>query len=403
MMLGKKILQVIKAPKVSLLNYLRVLRKEPRLTDAAPEDTSDVELPSHNVESDGRRNVTNLPSHNLQSSQVGNISELPSPNVKATEQLHFQKSVVSKGKGGSSSPGDRPPDGRRIPDSIPCGPPPTENRLPFEDPSSSSKPYGVMPFMGAADVDPFDGQCDSSNLPDEQYQYTSSHHSSAVDLVIAVDFGTTFSGVAWAHSSALDGSHQSQLVDSIHTVRTWPNPNRDYLEKTPTLLSYRCDPPLWGGRVKTSDDLIVRYFKLGLEMKFPSEFKPLQEFLLSQSRYLPDREPIDFCADYLAALLEFVKNNVLSLIYDPKMLSSMQISYVLAVPAIWTDKAKDLIRQAANRAGIPTRSLTLITEPEAAALYCSIFRDAVELKPGDRFVVCDAGGGTVVRHLWAIS
>jgi hypothetical protein len=38
----------------------------------------------------------------------------------------------------------------------------------------------------------------------------------------------------------------------------------------------------------------------------------------------------------------------------------------------------------------------MVTEPEAAALYCATICEELELEAGDRFVVCDAGGGTVV-------
>jgi molecular chaperone DnaK (HSP70) len=50
------------------------------------------------------------------------------------------------------------------------------------------------------------------------------------------------------------------------------------------------------------------------------------------------------------------------------------------------------LRQAASLAGISP--VTLIKEPEAAALYTMHDLDFA-LNPGDAFVLCDAGGGTV--------
>lgn len=41
------------------------------------------------------------------------------------------------------------------------------------------------------------------------------------------------------------------------------------------------------------------------------------------------------------------------------------------------------------------RKLQIITEPEAAAIYALDTMDPTELKVGDTFVLCDAGGGTV--------
>jgi molecular chaperone DnaK (HSP70) len=72
------------------------------------------------------------------------------------------------------------------------------------------------------------------------------------------------------------------------------------------------------------------------------------------------------------------------------------MSYIITVPAIWSDMAKNLTRKAASRAGFPDDKITLITEPEAAALYCATNSLEVDLYDGDRFLVCDAGGGTVV-------
>lgn len=59
------------------------------------------------------------------------------------------------------------------------------------------------------------------------------------------------------------------------------------------------------------------------------------------------------------------------------------------------------MRQAALKAGLisaydPLDRLVLISEPEAAALYCEeTMSDRVQFKQGDRILVCDAGGGTV--------
>jgi hypothetical protein len=46
------------------------------------------------------------------------------------------------------------------------------------------------------------------------------------------------------------------------------------------------------------------------------------------------------------------------------------------------------------------------SEPEAAAVHCAHLTDLHKLKPSQIFMICDAGGGTVVRfrplmdHLW---
>lgn len=67
---------------------------------------------------------------------------------------------------------------------------------------------------------------------------------------------------------------------------------------------------------------------------------------------------------------------------------------------MWSDRAKAIMREAAIRAELinsndhPDR-LMLISEPEAAALYCEKKSEQFNLKHGQRFMICDAGGGTV--------
>jgi hypothetical protein len=98
----------------------------------------------------------------------------------------------------------------------------------------------------------------------------------------------------------------------------------------------------------------------------------------------------------------------------------------LTVPAAWDARGCDMMREAAITAGL-VRSigardrdwrdrLHIITygcplalfscwvlthcnfsEPEAAAVHCAHLTDLHRLKPSQIFMICDAGGGTVVR------
>lgn len=85
-------------------------------------------------------------------------------------------------------------------------------------------------------------------------------------------------------------------------------------------------------------------------------------------------------------------------------LKPSEIIWVLTVPAIWNDAAKQFMREAAIQAGIPDDYLTIALEPEAAALFCrhlpsGRFRgeyvNLASLQPGEQYMVLDAGGGTV--------
>lgn len=110
------------------------------------------------------------------------------------------------------------------------------------------------------------------------------------------------------------------------------------------------------------------------------------------------RSSVSNIADYLRALHKHVLEDVtkgFAKNYDPDT-----FRYCLTVPAMWSDLAKHSMRKAAAMAGLirqsdPQDRLILISEPEAAALYCERMCEQVNLKKGDRMLICDAGGGTV--------
>jgi molecular chaperone DnaK (HSP70) len=64
---------------------------------------------------------------------------------------------------------------------------------------------------------------------------------------------------------------------------------------------------------------------------------------------------------------------------------------------MWSDRAKATMREAAIKAGLIEENdhrdrLMLISEPEAAALYCEKKCEQFDLRHGDKFMICDAGG-----------
>ena len=227
-------------------------------------------------------------------------------------------------------------------------------------------------------------------------------------IIIAIDFGTTFSGVAYS-TEALAVSDKSvpltelrELIRRVDVLRVWPEIDQSYQEKTATRLAYQDGKVLaWGGKVNDlRHKTIVEYFKLGLQenpAQLKTESLQLHAFACDTNwkhSELPDKTAEDYTADFMKQLYQWVRPK---LPFAPKFLSSNQVEYVLTVPAMWGDKAKDATRRAAVRAGMPVEDLHLITEPEAAAVYCATMCEQVDLQKGDCFVICDAGGGTVVR------
>ncbi|XP_052816550.1 heat shock 70 kDa protein 12A-like isoform X2 [Mya arenaria] len=73
------------------------------------------------------------------------------------------------------------------------------------------------------------------------------------------------------------------------------------------------------------------------------------------------------------------------------------ILYVITVPAIWNDAAKEFMRKAALRAGLDNDRIKLALEPEAASIWCQHIDISLKTdlsKTGSQYMVVDLGGET---------
>ena len=79
-----------------------------------------------------------------------------------------------------------------------------------------------------------------------------------------------------------------------------------------------------------------------------------------------------------------------------QVVKSTPLEFVVTVPAIWSDLAKDKTKQACQKASsLNAQKVHLVSEPEAAAVYALHGLDPHGLKINDTVVIVDAGGGTV--------
>ncbi|KAL3300171.1 hsp70 family chaperone [Colletotrichum asianum] len=212
-------------------------------------------------------------------------------------------------------------------------------------------------------------------------------------LVIGIDFGTTFSGVAW--STAADFAR-----NEINLVTSWPGSGTQEA-KAPTELFYEDGQVMWGYDIPLDADPI-RWFKL-LLVKDEDLTKELRnsEPLVHARKFVDETEkkPVELIADYLRALFEHTLY-VIRKARGQSVLDALRFHVVITVPAIWQDYARRDMEQAAEMAGIMDSrpagqtKLTFAPEPEAAALS-TMYESGRNLNKGDVFVICDAGGGTV--------
>ncbi|KAI5788706.1 hypothetical protein FPQ18DRAFT_343143 [Pyronema domesticum] len=201
-------------------------------------------------------------------------------------------------------------------------------------------------------------------------------------IVVGIDFGTTYSAAAWASTAS---------PDHITLIGNWPTVGTRTHHSAPTEISYpgahtgNTTDFQWGYDIP-STWLRLKWFKLLLETN---------DARVHSSMPLPqDMTPTDVARDYLSALYKHTMET-LNRQNSKALMDTMKVEFVVTVPAVWSDAAKNRTRKAAETAGMGHHNLSLLSEPEAAAIYSIKIQDTGSIKVGNRIVVCDAGGGTV--------
>ncbi|EAW11693.1 uncharacterized protein ACLA_093920 [Aspergillus clavatus NRRL 1] len=218
-------------------------------------------------------------------------------------------------------------------------------------------------------------------------------------IVVGIDFGTSNSGfsVAWALQTS---------PDDVEVLSAWPGGGNststsgnifhhqlirsETTPRVPTTISYENNQILWGHQTSMFGE-VIRGIKLLLDPTQEIKHTPVAESKKILEKY--NKDPADVARDHLQLLIAKTKEVLKCRFGDA--IETMEIQYVMTVPAVWTDKAKNNTLTAATEAGIPVTDLTLVSEPEAAALYCLKSIQPNTIKNGDAVLICDAGGGTV--------
>ncbi|PYH94592.1 actin-like ATPase domain-containing protein [Aspergillus ellipticus CBS 707.79] len=215
-------------------------------------------------------------------------------------------------------------------------------------------------------------------------------------IVTAVDFGTTFSGVAWA---------QTRNPDAHYIINQWPQSisgSCDGMasEKVPTEIAYQYTPPepryLWGFQIPETMPR-MQWIKLGLvpDQKSGIGSRLAMEYKDPRRASVPyhssDEEVV---TDYLRCLREHTIEILRSKIGIS--IDNTPLEFVITVPAVWPDQAKVKTLNCAEKAGFgETSKIRIISEPEAAAIHSMSASSPHGLEVDDTIVICDAGGGTV--------
>ncbi|KAI9890224.1 MAG: hypothetical protein M1814_004386 [Vezdaea aestivalis] len=244
-------------------------------------------------------------------------------------------------------------------------------------------------------------------------------------MVIGIDYGTTYTGVAYADDS-------TNTVKDIQLITDWPGHRRNATdEKVPSQVAYGSYPGgnksydwgTWGNLIPPGvNPCIWTKLRLDGEKQRSIELDAILAILSGNISRLavgqddddgerppdyPGKMPVDIVTDYLTAVKDFTFQCIEDRV-GKTLFENLDLDIVITVPAVWSEKARDLTFKAVMAAGFGstaytsrevTNKIKMVTEPEAAAIYTlralKEKHGSSNLKPGDHFVLCDAGGGTV--------
>ncbi|KYO26274.1 heat shock protein 12A isoform B [Alligator mississippiensis] len=265
-------------------------------------------------------------------------------------------------------------------------------------------------------------------------------------VVVAIDFGTTSSGYAFSFSND---------PEAIHMMRKWEGGDPGVAnQKTPTSLLLTPEGTFHSFGYTARDyyhDLDPEEAREWLYFeKFKMKIHSTSDLTMKTELEAVNGKKVA-ALEVFAHALRFFKQHALQELKDqcPSLPEKGAVRWVITVPAIWKQPAKQFMREAAYKAGLVSpetpEQLLIALEPEAASIYCrklrlhqlidlsykplanglapdrsidSSFRQAreqlrrsrhsrtflvesgvgelwSEMQAGDRYIVADCGGGTV--------
>ncbi|KAL2694137.1 hypothetical protein Neosp_000709 [[Neocosmospora] mangrovei] len=201
-------------------------------------------------------------------------------------------------------------------------------------------------------------------------------------LIIGIDFGTTYSGVAYSRRK-----NPPKLITNWKDLRHF---NRDK-EKVPSAVLYNqmvAGDFDWGYAAPIGED-VLRWFKLLLvdENDLPFKIRTSPHVMTARAliRQLK-KTPVEVIGDYLGALWKHSRENIMRAV-GQRVFKIARLHFVVTLPAIWPHYARTRMEEALRLAEIRDHRpagetiVDFISEPEAAALAClEGSSDAIDLK-----------------------
>ncbi|KAF8866590.1 hypothetical protein BDZ45DRAFT_578820 [Acephala macrosclerotiorum] len=221
--------------------------------------------------------------------------------------------------------------------------------------------------------------------------------SDKVDLIVGVDFGMTYTGVAYARPKMM----------SPKLIQEWPDKPGELYNKVPTLLLYGRDNSVrsWGFGCQSYSKK-KEWFKRYLDERL------LEEDIARHKEYFPGHEPpfssieeVRKCyQDYMESLYYHVSEKI----QKNESWTDKRVEFMFSLPATFTTtEITNSLRPLLTNAGFGTdgrhHSVSFgLTEPQASAVFTAVDQ-TVDFADQDIMLVCDAGGGTTDLSIMQIA
>ncbi|OAA45111.1 Hsp70 family protein [Beauveria brongniartii RCEF 3172] len=229
-----------------------------------------------------------------------------------------------------------------------------------------------------------------------------------VKLIVGLDYGTTYSGLGFALSTAAD-------FKDIITWTKYPGAfshSAEHSVKAPTRIAFAEENPdlncdVWGYQVEPGMRSCSLTKLLLDKSALLSDFDVCSVYDASTNDLmrLPEGKTAkEVATSYLRQMYNMFEKSKKEL-FGSMNLDELPVEFWLTVPASWSEKAKLLTKAAAMEAGFGNRvvdRVMLISEPEAAAQYTlksSFHQLKAFVQKNTGVMVCDCGGGTVLREI----
>ncbi|XP_019622013.1 PREDICTED: heat shock 70 kDa protein 12A-like [Branchiostoma belcheri] len=229
-------------------------------------------------------------------------------------------------------------------------------------------------------------------------------------MVAAIDFGTTYSGYAFSLMSSPEDIIMNKNWGENVGFQSYKTPTSVLLSPEKKFVAFGFDAITKYTTLLEENEDKDYYFFDRFKMRLHSSYQDLDRSVYLTAlngKTLPAMSVFSHALCYLKQHMMDEIGKVSSTMH----IGDRDIRWVITVPAIWNDAAKQFMREAAYNANIVSKTnpqqLVIALEPESASLFCRELpvnqfvgqsgdgSDKLNMPPGTRYMVVDCGGGTV--------